>query len=129
MIKDILLVDDDADDISIFEEALNDVDSLINFHSAKNGVKALEFLLSGQSNAPDLIFLDINMPEMNGWQCLSKLKSTPRLQQIPVILYSTSASKMDEQKAYSLGAIAIYQKPERFEKLKYIINSIVKDFV
>jgi CheY-like chemotaxis protein len=124
MIKDILLVDDDLDDISLFQEALNEVDALVNLHSAKNGVKALEFL-STQPITPDLIFLDINMPEMNGWRCLTELKSTPLFQRIPVIMYSTSALKKDEQKASSLGAIGIYQKPERFEELKHLLKTVI----
>jgi CheY-like chemotaxis protein len=128
MIKDILLVDDDLDDISFFQEALNEVDSLINFHSAKNGAQALEFLHNLQTKAPDLIFLDINMPEMNGWECLAELKSTPAWQQIPVIMYSTSAGKMDEQRSSRLGAIGIYQKPERFEKLKHLIEAVIGNF-
>src|ERR1700749_4860397 len=109
MIKDILLVDDDLDDIGLFREALNDVDSRIGFYSAKNGRKALEFL-GNQTNIPDLIFLDINMPEMNGWRCLEELKNNPQLKDIPVVMYSTSAVKRDEEKAMGLGAMAFYQK-------------------
>src|SRR6201991_4710743 len=103
MIKDILLVDDDLDDIDFFQEALHEIDSRIQLHSAKNGLSALEFLRKTQTITPNLIFLDINMPEMNGWQCLKELKGSPLLKQIPVILYSTSAIKMDEQKASYLG--------------------------
>ena len=127
MIKDILLVDDDLDDISLFREALNEVDSLINFHSAKNGRLALEFLLNAQATTPDLIFLDINMPEMNGWQCLTELKSSLLLKQIPVIMYSTSAIKMDEQKASGLGAFGIYRKPDRFEEIKHLLKTVIGD--
>ena len=127
MIKEILLVDDDLDDVGLFQEALNEVDPLINFHSASNGAKALEFLRSMQAAAIDLIFLDINMPEVNGWQCLTELKSSPALKQIPVIMYSTSASKKDEQKASGLGAIGIYQKPERFQALKDLLKTLLKD--
>ncbi len=128
MIRDILLVDDDLDDIDLFREALNEIDSLVNFHSAKNGRKALELLHSPQIITPDLIFLDINMPEMNGWRCLAELKSTPLLKEIPVIMYSTSATKMDEQRASSLGAKSIYQKPERFEDLKRLLKTVIGEF-
>ena len=128
MIRDILLVDDDLDDIDLFREALNEVDSLVNFHSAKNGLQALELLHSAQIITPDLIFLDINMPEMNGWRCLAELKSTPLLKQIPVIMYSTSAAKMDEQRAAGLGAKCIYQKPERFEDLKRLLKTVIGEF-
>jgi CheY-like chemotaxis protein len=127
MIKNILLVDDDLDDVDFFREALNNVDSLIDFHSAKNGLKALEFLRTAQAGTPDLIFLDINMPEMNGWRCLSELKITAPLKQIPVIMYSTSAIKSDEEKALSLGAIGLYQKPERMEELKRLLRTVIGD--
>ena len=125
MIKSILLVDDDQDDISLFHEALDEVDSLIEFYSAGNGRKALEFLLDSQAPAPDLIFLDINMPEMNGWRCLTELKASPRIKQIPVIMFSTSAMKADLQKASNLGAIGFYQKPERFEALKGLLKAVI----
>ena len=125
MIKDILLVDDDLDDIDFFQEALHEIDSRIQLHSAKNGLSALEFLRKTQTITPNLIFLDINMPEMNGWQCLKELKNTPVLKQIPVIMYSTSATKMDQQKASSLGAVGIYQKPERFEELKHLLKNVI----
>jgi CheY-like chemotaxis protein len=128
MIRDILLVDDDLDDIDLFREALNEVDSLVNFHSAKNGQQALELLHNTQIITPDLIFLDINMPEMDGWRCLVELKSTPLLKQIPVIMYSTSATKMDQQRASGLGAKGIYQKPERFEDLKRLLKTVIGDF-
>jgi CheY-like chemotaxis protein len=126
MIRDILLVDDDPDDIDLFQEALNEVDSLVNFHSARNGVKALEFLLTPPTITPDLIVLDINMPEMDGWRCLTELKQTPLLKQIPAIMYSTSVTKTDASKASDLGALGIYKKPERFEELIHLLKSILK---
>jgi CheY-like chemotaxis protein len=123
--RDILVIDDDLDDVSLFQEALNKVDPLVNFHSAKSGLNALEFLLGKSTIIPDLIFLDINMPEMNGWRCLTELKSTPRLMQIPVIIFSTTATKKDVEKASSLGAIGIYQKPERFEELIRLLKTVI----
>jgi CheY-like chemotaxis protein len=125
MIKNILLVDDDSDDISFFQEAINEVDSTVNFYSAKSGSSAFELLLHPQTTVPDLIFLDLNMPRMNGWQCLTKFKTDDKLQQIPVVMYSTSAMKTDVQKALGLGAIALYQKPERFEELKQLLKAVI----
>lgn len=127
MINNILLVDDDLDDILLFQEALNEVNSKIDFHSAENGLKAIE-LLGTQTNSPDLIFLDINMPQMNGWLFLKELKSTPFLKQIPVIMYSTSSNSMEKQKALSLGAIDFYQKPEEFEELKNLLKTVIRNF-
>jgi CheY-like chemotaxis protein len=121
MIKSILLVDDDPDDVSFFQEALLEVDSLIYFLSAKTGIRALELLSQPMGKRPDLIFLDINMPEMSGWNCLSEIKKHPALQNIPVVMYSTSARKSDSEKAISLGALGLYQKPEKFDDLKRLI--------
>jgi CheY-like chemotaxis protein len=125
MMRDILVIDDDQDDVSLFQEALYEVDPLVNFHSAKGGLKALDFLLGKSTIIPDVIFLDINMPGMNGWRCLTELKSTPRLTQIPIIMLSTTATKKDEEKASGLGAIGIYQKPERFEELIHLLKAVI----
>lgn len=127
MIKDLLLVDDDSDDVSFFRQALQEVDPRIGFHSAKNGLSALELLLPDQTIIPGLIFLDINMPQMNGWQCLAELKNHPSLKQIPVAMYSTSAMKTDVQKALNLGALALYQKPERYEELKDLLKTVIRN--
>lgn len=127
--KDILVIDDDLDDVGFFQEALSEVNSLVNFHSVKSGHKALEYLLGKYTIIPDLIFLDINMPDMSGWLCLTELKTDPRLMRIPVIMFSTTATKKDEEKASGLGAMGIYQKPERFEELTSLLKTIIGGFV
>lgn len=127
MIKDLMLVDDDSDDVSFFREALQEIDPGIRFHSANNGLKALELLLNKQVVIPGLIFLDINMPLMNGWQCLAELKNLTALNHIPVAMYSTSSLNTDLQKALNLGAIALYQKPERYEELKQLITNVIRN--
>jgi CheY-like chemotaxis protein len=125
MVRDIMLVDDDRDDAGLFQEALNEVYPLIKFHSATGGREALEFLSDTRAVIPDMIFLDVNMPEINGWECLRELKLHPQLRQIPVVMYSTSALKPDKEKASALGAIGMYQKPVRFEELKDLLRSVI----
>jgi CheY-like chemotaxis protein len=127
MIQNLLLVDDDSDDVSIFREALQEVDPAIGFHSAKNGIVALEFLLDYHTVNPALVFIDINMPQMNGWQCLAELKKHNTLKQIPIVMYSTTALKTDMQKALDMGALALYQKPERYGEWKQLIRSVIDD--
>src|ERR1700761_4786945 len=99
-----LLVDDDADDAAIFSEALSVAvsPSPTEFHTAENGLKLFEVL---SKHTPDVIFLDINMPKMGGWECLEKLKNSSEYNQIPVIMYSTSCAKKDIARAYDLGAL------------------------
>jgi CheY-like chemotaxis protein len=73
---------------------------------------------------PNVIFLDINMPQMNGWQCLSALKSDPATKEIPVIIYSTSSHERDKQIAMELGASGFITKPSNYHSLRSILTSI-----
>ncbi len=72
--KTILLADDDPDDVEIFIAVLDDIDTTVAVHAVSNGLGIFEYLKNNGNHRPDAIFLDINMPEMSGWQCLSQLK-------------------------------------------------------
>ena len=73
---------------------------------------------------PDLVFLDINMPEMNGWECLSMLKSNPLTKNIPVLIYSTSSHPRDRQIAAELGASGFITKPSDYKTLHRTLSAI-----
>jgi CheY-like chemotaxis protein len=119
-----LLADDDADDTSMFCEALNKVASPAKCYTVENGRQVFEFLSGSRAEKPDVIFLDINMPVMNGWECLKKLKSNPDFGTIPAIMYSTSSAKKDIETAYSLGASLFMTKPDNFDELCKILKVI-----
>jgi CheY-like chemotaxis protein len=87
-----LLIDDDTDDWELFSEALAAVDPIIVCHHATGGADAFNRLRNREFSTPDIIFLDINMPVMDGWQFLTQLKSEEALRHIPVIIYSTSSN-------------------------------------
>ena len=89
-IKSLLIVDDDADDRSLFLEAVKDVDDTIVCFEANDGQQALEMLNNMDGSLPDFIFLDLRMPRYNGEKCLFEIKKTERLKNIPVIIYTTS---------------------------------------
>ncbi|MBK6400151.1 MAG: response regulator [Bacteroidetes bacterium] len=74
MNKYILLVDDDNDDRELFREAISTSASELNFREAEDGAEAFRILQTAKNNLPDLIFLDINLPIISGWECLTKLK-------------------------------------------------------
>src|SRR5688572_8199538 len=95
-----LLADDDRDDASLFCEALSGIDPLLKCYTVENGRLVFDFLSCG-ADKPDVIFLDINMPIMNGWDCLKKLRADPDFKNIPVIVYSTSVARKDIDMAYS----------------------------
>lgn len=113
-----LIVDDDTDDREMFCEALEMAAPGNACYQAANGRKAFTALENGEMPIPDLIFLDINMPVMNGWQLLLKLKQTEAYKSIPVIMYSTSSHQEDMEKAQQLGALCFFIKPFSFMQLK-----------
>lgn len=124
--KIFLLADDDSDDKEMFAEALTSIDKTIIFHTAVDGREALKML--DELNAkPQLIFLDVNMPVMNGWQCLKALKEDERYKQIPVIVISTSSHQRDIDIARDLGALCYFTKPNDFNDLKNVLQVIVEN--
>jgi CheY-like chemotaxis protein len=124
MPRKFLLVDDDPDDTDLFEEALKNVDHDVEFYSAQDCSDILS-QLKGQKIQPEIIFLDINMPDMNGWECLAALKSDPELRDIPVLMYSTSSATLDGHKAIRKGALGFLEKPPSYEQLKAFLLQLV----
>ncbi len=120
-----LVVDDDADDRELFSEALASVDSQISCEFAENAEDALNRLGGNGGLKPDLIFLDINLPGMSGWQCLTQLKKTQEHRDIPVIMYSTSSHDRDREIASDLGAISFITKPSEYKLLIEVLSAVV----
>ena len=83
-------IDDDPEDHEIFDLAIEKLDGEIMLMTAINGVEAINLLLTG-SPKPDNIFLDPNMPRMNGKQFLTAIKDHQHFSGIPVVIYSTSS--------------------------------------
>lgn len=119
----ILNVDDDQEDREFFCDALREIDPTIICLVAPGAMEALS-ILKKQSPLPDYIFLDINMPMMDGKQCLRTLKSIPEFQEIPVIMYSTSTDTREIRECYNLGAVDFLIKPHSYEKLVNDLSSI-----
>lgn len=119
-----LLVDDDADDTSLFKEVLEEVNPSIVFNSAEDGHQALHLLKKEGSILPDIIFLDLNMPRMSGKECLAEIKNDEKLLHIPVIMYTTSSQSKDIEETIQKGAICFITKPTNISELKNILSSI-----
>lgn len=124
--KIILLADDDMDDTEMFCEALISPDEDIICHCAYNGKETLK-ILEETAEMPQLIFLDLNMPIMNGWDCLKVLKNDTVFKDIPVIMISTSSHNNDIETAENLGAIGYFVKPNSFNDLKEILHTITSN--
>jgi len=98
-----LLIDDDIDDREIFELAAEQADRSVKCVFAKDGVDALE-QLKYVAFIPQYIFLDLNMPRMGGKQCLTEIRKMPQLDNVPVVIYSTSVDNTDLHDVRQLGA-------------------------
>jgi CheY-like chemotaxis protein len=122
--KKILLIDDDDDDQEIFLAALSEIDISVKCTIANNGREALEMLNHSTIN-PDIIFLDLNMPVMNGQQFLLEIKRTKKLKEIPVIILSTTSHKATIELIMDMGAQQFFSKPDSFEDLIDILKSVL----
>jgi CheY-like chemotaxis protein len=122
-----LLADDDRDDAELFSEALTAIDPDITFHHVENGEAVLDYLTNADGDKPDVIFLDLNMPAMSGWQCLAKLKNISNLKEIPVVMYSTSSNPREKEIALDLGAVGFVTKPTDFTILTGILEAVAKN--
>lgn len=116
MKKNVFLVDDDRDDREIFIEALAEIDDSCKCFTAENGEEAINKLHAG-AFVPDYIFLDLNMPRMNGRECLVQIKSINRLKETPVIIYTTSSLQREKEELVRLGASMFITKPANFHEL------------
>jgi DNA-binding NtrC family response regulator len=124
MTRHVFLVDDDRDDREIFIEALAQIDSNCNCITAENGEDAIK-KLTADSFIPDYIFLDLNMPQKNGRECLVEIKSMKRLDEIPVIIYSTSSLPREKEELAQLGASMFMTKPANFDELCVSLKEVL----
>jgi CheY-like chemotaxis protein len=119
----ILYVDDDPDDRQIFKEAVKSVDERIVCLTANDGLDALSFLASHQ--LPDVIFLDINMPLMNGKTCLSEIRADKKMAHIPVIIFTTSNNPIEIAECKKMGATDFINKPVSYLHLTKTLTSVI----
>ena|SRR5688572_23695376 len=110
----ILNVDDDEEDIEIFCDAVREIDSSIICLVAKSADEALK-ILNSDIDLPAYIFLDINMPKVDGNTCLMEIKKDRRLNRIPVIMYSTHTRKTDIETYKALNAGFLVKQNSFFE--------------
>jgi len=127
--KIVFLIDDDQDDREIFEESLLSLDVSVKFEQASNGQEALGKLNAPGFKKPDLIFLDINMPIMDGWQFLKYIKQDKNFSDIPVIIYSTSSSQEDEEFAFRNNASEFITKPYSISNLREELEKTITNFL
>lgn len=117
----ILLADDDNDDTFLFQEALEQIPISTRLDIAENGIELME-TLKRYAAAPDLIFLDMNMPVKNGLECLSEIRKHDQFKDVPIVILSTSVASYLLESAYQGGANLYIQKPTSFLSLIEVIQ-------
>lgn len=123
----IYLADDDADDRELFVDALREVDPSVVLTQAEDGLKLMEILGTIQDPLPEILFLDINMPGMGGFECLEEIrKKQDGLREINIIILSTSNDPGDIERALELGATFYAVKPSSFDVLKSFVEQVLQ---
>lgn len=124
MIKylNILLADDDTDDCLFFKEAIEELYVYTELLTLHDGEQLMQYLNNESNKQPDVLFLDLNMPRKNGFECLSEIKGNPKLEKLPVIIFSTSYEQEVVNLLYKNGAQYFIRKPPAFLQFKNIIH-------
>lgn len=124
----ILIVDDDLDDREIMRDAfMSNHKNHREYVFMENGDLLLQYLADGDGvPSPALIMLDLNMPGKDGREALKEIKGNERFRHIPTVVFTTSSSQKDMQVSYDLGANCFITKPDTFNKLVEITNSIAQ---
>jgi CheY-like chemotaxis protein len=122
----ILLADDDADDCLFFKEALEGASVPTHLTTVPDGEHLMHLLKNETHGQHDVLFLDLNMPRKNGFECLAEIKLNSKLKQMPVVVYSTSFEKEVVNQLYQNGAQYFIRKPAEFSQFKKIILQTLK---
>lgn len=121
----IVLVDDDLDDILLFRQAICDINKSLDCIEFESGMDLLNYLFI-TSNLPKIIFLDYNMPIMDGLKCLEEIRGNPDYAGIHIVMYTTYLSAEQKARAALLGATIMY-KPDNYEDLMDGIESRIME--
>ena len=117
----ILLADDDEDDCLLFREVLNELSINSKFHTVPSGDELMKYL-NETKELPDVLFLDLNMPTLNGQDCLKAIRRQDSLNNLIVIIYSTSYDIDVAIRLQEIGADFYIRKPPEFTALKSVIH-------
>src|SRR5688572_16802485 len=108
----LLLADDDDDDRLLFLDALKELSVPVNLSVAANGEILMDVL--AKSPLTDIVFLDLNMPLKNGFECLEEIRADIRWRDLPVIIFSTSSQPSAIDQVYRRGAQLYIRKPNDY---------------
>jgi len=118
----ILLADDDTDDCVFFRAALEDIKVFTHLTTVHDGEQLMALLTQEPIVLPHVLFLDLNMPRKNGFECLTEIKRSITLTELPVIIFSTSFELDMVNLLFKNGAQYYIRKPAEFNQFKNVIQ-------
>jgi CheY-like chemotaxis protein len=125
---EVLLVEDNPADVRLMQEAFKKGADNRTLHIVPDGEQALAYLRRQEpfssAKRPDLILLDLKMPQIDGREVLAEIKGDPELRKIPVIVFSSSDTSEDIQTAYRLHANCFVSKPANMQQFVDVVNLI-----
>lgn len=122
----IIIVENDEDEQFFLKEGFDTADLFEIMAQVNNGDELLEWLSNNESNLPEIILSDLNMPGKNGYDIISEVKGTPAFAHIPVIITSTSSTKTIIKKCLDLGAADYVVKPDTFIQYAPFVKELYK---
>jgi len=124
-IRQLLYIDDDEDDQEIFQMAITEINDSIHCIAANDALEALQKLINAEWK-PEVIFLDLNMPVMDGQEFLQEVRKRNELRDIPVIIWSTSSHPSIVQLLKEMGAHDFITKPDSYPQLVKVLESLLR---
>jgi two-component system, chemotaxis family, response regulator Rcp1 len=121
----ILVVEDEPADVALLQLAFEQCSQWPSVDIVSNGEQALSWLRSNVAG-PEWVLLDLNLPRMGGKEVLRELRKDPRLEALPVVVFSSSANLQDVTECYELGANCYVEKPYEFAKLVKLLESLAR---
>ena len=119
--KYILLAEDDEDDCFIFKNALEELPLTFHLTIVSNGEELMQLLNDATMRLPDVLFLDLNMPRKNGFECLQEIRSNKALNELPVVIFSSAYAPDIVDKLFKDGAQYYVRKPDDITDYKKVI--------
>ena len=121
----ILIADDDEDDRTFFSEAMMELKMNNKLTLFNDGKDLMDYLSCPDIVMPHILFLDLNMPYMSGFECLKEIRADDRFKDVSIAIYSTSSSEKDIEDTFVEGANIYIKKPNDFSNLKKVIKEVV----
>ena len=123
--NNILLIEDDFDDASFFQEILEEINSELTLHHSCNGLEAIKYLNLLKPDKPRFIFTDLNMPIMSGFEFLKQIKTYNSLKDIPVFVLTTTNDSDTRKQVLEMGATDFFTKPATIDGIRNILEEVI----